>query len=292
MLIWFPKIPEGVRGSISLTIVIDFPKIPEGYLSKCGMCYASSDFDETRRSIDSRVDQPYDGMVMLTIARRRLHVSSRDLSTRRASAGFFRRHEAGALCTTSQYEARNLKGWTIVIRKAFLSDQPRLAEKTLSLLEKQLDQIVEKVPAEAVAKLRSVRIWVEENDPHHPCMAYHPAKGWLREHGMNPAKARCVEIANGAISWIGRGTSPGWFYTSLLMRITISSCWTATRMREWPRLFVRRRAQELREGAVFRRFGEASVRPEQSDGILRGGLRGVFRQKRLLPVRPGRAGQA
>ena len=27
-------------------------------------------------------------------------------------------------------------------------------------------------------------------------MAYHPDPGWLREHGMNPEKARCVEVAN------------------------------------------------------------------------------------------------
>ncbi len=27
-------------------------------------------------------------------------------------------------------------------------------------------------------------------------MAYHPDLGWLKEHGLNPDKARCVEIAN------------------------------------------------------------------------------------------------
>src|SRR5205807_1716057 len=35
----------------------------------------------------------------------------------------------------------------------------------------------------------------EFKEGHHPCMAYHPAVDWLREHGMNPEKARCVEIA-------------------------------------------------------------------------------------------------
>ena len=52
------------------------------------------------------------------------------------------------------------------------------------------------MPAGAVGDLRRVRIWVEEEEPHHPCMAYHPDAGWLRDHGMNPEKARCVEIAN------------------------------------------------------------------------------------------------
>jgi hypothetical protein len=52
------------------------------------------------------------------------------------------------------------------------------------------------VPAPSVAKLQKVRLWVEDREPHHPCMAYHPDPGWLRDHGMNPDKARCVEIAN------------------------------------------------------------------------------------------------
>src|SRR5262249_52859956 len=30
----------------------------------------------------------------------------------------------------------------------------------------------------------------------HPCMCYHPAAGWLKKNGMNPAKAKAVEIAN------------------------------------------------------------------------------------------------
>jgi hypothetical protein len=46
-------------------------------------------------------------------------------------------------------------------------------------------------------------IWVEIADPHHPCMCYHVSPNWLREHGMNPAKAGSVEIANATnfLSW-------------------------------------------------------------------------------------------
>ncbi len=105
---------------------------------------------------------------------------------------------------TSQYESRDVKGWTVLINKEFLHDQPELAGKTLSLLDRQLEQIVDKVPDFAIAKLRLVRIWVEEREPHHPCMAYHPDPGWLRAHDMNPAKARCVEIANARkfLDWV------------------------------------------------------------------------------------------
>ena len=48
----------------------------------------------------------------------------------------------------------------------------------------------------AVKKLRTVRIWVEENDASTPCMAYHPGAEWLREHHTNPAMAGGIEVAN------------------------------------------------------------------------------------------------
>ncbi|MFO0910459.1 MAG: hypothetical protein U0794_19295 [Isosphaeraceae bacterium] len=72
-----------------------------------------------------------------------------------------------------------------------------------ALLANRLYQIKHKVPRSAVKELQKVTIWVEEREPHHPCMAYHPDAGWLREHDMNPDKARCVEIANAAnfLTW-------------------------------------------------------------------------------------------
>ena len=97
---------------------------------------------------------------------------------------------------TDRYESRTIEGWTVLVHRVFLADQPELAERTLTLLRFQLYQIARRLPAGAVAKLQKVRIWVEEAEPHHPCMAYHPDASWLRDHGMNPEKARCVEVAN------------------------------------------------------------------------------------------------
>jgi hypothetical protein len=104
---------------------------------------------------------------------------------------------------TERYEVRQVEGWTILVNKGFLESQPELAERTLTLLKFQLYQIVRRLPPTAVEKLRGVKIWVEENEPHHPCMAYHPDAGWLKEHGMNPEKAGCVELANARnfLSW-------------------------------------------------------------------------------------------
>ncbi len=97
---------------------------------------------------------------------------------------------------TENYESRQVEGWDVLVNRQFLTDRPELAGRTLTLLRFQLYQVARRLPPEAVAEVRKVRIWVEENEPHHPCMAYHPDAGWLRGHGMNPDKARCVEIAN------------------------------------------------------------------------------------------------
>ncbi|WP_152053298.1 hypothetical protein [Tautonia marina] len=97
---------------------------------------------------------------------------------------------------TSCYEVRDIEGWTVLVHEDFLGDHPELAARTLELLRVQLYQIIRRVPAEAVETLRLIRIWVEEDEPNHPCMAYHPDAHWLREHGMNPEKAGCIEVAN------------------------------------------------------------------------------------------------
>lgn len=95
-----------------------------------------------------------------------------------------------------RYESRTVEGWPVSIRADFLATKPELAEEVLELLRNQLFQISRMVPAPALAKLRTIRIWVEEAEPHHPCMAYHPNAAWLREHEMSEEKAGCVEIAN------------------------------------------------------------------------------------------------
>jgi hypothetical protein len=97
---------------------------------------------------------------------------------------------------TSSYEPRQIEGWRVLVNKRFLQEQAAMSRETLKLLESQLYQIQRAVPGPAVEKLKKIAIWVEFHEPHHPCMAYHPDARWLREHGMNPDKARCVEVAN------------------------------------------------------------------------------------------------
>ena len=97
---------------------------------------------------------------------------------------------------TDRYGVRQVEGWTVLVNKRFVAREPKLSMETLTLLRQQLRQIVQRVPAVAVKKLRTIHFWVEENEPHHPCMTYHPNPDWLRDHDMNPDKARCVELSN------------------------------------------------------------------------------------------------
>jgi hypothetical protein len=98
--------------------------------------------------------------------------------------------------SSATYETRQIEGWTVLVNEEFLRRRSTLAEQTLTLLRFQLYQIVRRLPKAAVSKLRKVRIWVEENEPNTPCMAYHPDAGWLEQHGVNSEKQKCVELAN------------------------------------------------------------------------------------------------
>lgn len=104
---------------------------------------------------------------------------------------------------TDRYERKKIEGWNVLVNKDFLARNPELADRTLELLRFQLYQIGRVVREKSLDDLKKITIWVEENEPHHPCMAYHPDAGWLRDHDMNPDKARCVEIANAKtfLSW-------------------------------------------------------------------------------------------
>ena len=96
---------------------------------------------------------------------------------------------------TTNYETREIEGWTVRVNKALLKDET-LSSNVLKLLDFQLYQITRVVPTPALARLKEVTIWTELNDPKFPGMCYHPSPEWLREHDFNPQKAQGVEIAN------------------------------------------------------------------------------------------------
>jgi hypothetical protein len=102
-----------------------------------------------------------------------------------------------------EYDTRTVEGWQVHIERGFLEESPEQVEATLRLLKTQLYLITRNVPHGAVAKLHEVPIWVEKERLPKACMAYHPNINWLREHGVNPKKAKSIEIINAKnfLSW-------------------------------------------------------------------------------------------
>lgn len=100
---------------------------------------------------------------------------------------------------TSSYETRQIQGWTVRISRKLLQDAEAapFAEKTLTLLDGQLAEIVRIVPPTAVSALRKVTLWLSPEYPGvGPRAEYHPGADWLRENGRNPDMVKGVEISN------------------------------------------------------------------------------------------------
>lgn len=96
-----------------------------------------------------------------------------------------------------RYAEQQIEGWRVLVHRDLLTEnRADLRERTLKLLANHLYRITTIVPEAAVVQLRKIPIWVEVAHPKHPCMCYHPDPGWLRDNGMNPAKAGGVELAN------------------------------------------------------------------------------------------------
>src|ERR1700676_861085 len=81
---------------------------------------------------------------------------------------------------TPSYTVKEIESWRVRISAELMKkEHDALRADTLKLLESQLYQIARVVPAEPLAKLRKVPIWIERAHPRHPCMCYHVSPDWL-----------------------------------------------------------------------------------------------------------------
>ena len=76
----------------------------------------------------------------------------------------------------------------MLVNQGFLGRaESELAKKTLALLRRAASSDCPSAsPCESVKKFRNIRIWVEEKEPHHPCMIYHPNAEWLTRKRHEP----------------------------------------------------------------------------------------------------------
>jgi hypothetical protein len=118
-------------------------------------------------------------------------VAYRNVRVRKAAKADMRRR---LWVSTEAHVIEKVEGFELVVDPR-LREQEKLHERTMQEVRSQLYQITRKVPAAALAKLRKVRIFIE-NRSDTRCMAYHPSRRWLEQHNMNTDLALCVELGN------------------------------------------------------------------------------------------------
>jgi hypothetical protein len=106
-------------------------------------------------------------------------------------------HVTVAQETEPQYYQSELLGWKLQIRSELKESEPEALAQALTILEKQLQEIVDVVPKSAVTKLKGVTLWFSPVYPNEqPRCEYHPGAGWLKDHGRDPAMEKGVEFSN------------------------------------------------------------------------------------------------
>lgn len=96
---------------------------------------------------------------------------------------------------TSAYREQKILGWRVMVNEKLLAET-NLCARTLKLLEAQLAQVTNVIPAMPLYELRGITIWVERSSKQFACMCYHESYEWLRDNGVNPDKTKGVELSN------------------------------------------------------------------------------------------------
>ena len=102
-------------------------------------------------------------------------------------------------------QTRLVRGWRVHIDRRLEQGSPdhpaglgELGARALELLDAKLLGAERALPPQALARLKSVEIWLSLDSAAGPGAVYHPSAQWLSEHGFDPSKAGGLEIANAA----------------------------------------------------------------------------------------------
>jgi hypothetical protein len=90
---------------------------------------------------------------------------------------------------------RDIEGWAVQVDERLLAGpDAELGQRALRLLADRLFEIKLVVPADKVARLQQVPLWLDRTHGKLVPMQYHPNAGWLRDHGYATNLAKCVHI--------------------------------------------------------------------------------------------------
>ena len=90
---------------------------------------------------------------------------------------------------------QDVEGWTVAVDPQLLSGEHKpLGDSALKALANHLQRITYIVPADQLAKMKGLRIWLEFEHPELKSMQYHPDRGWLIAHKHDPRLVQHVHI--------------------------------------------------------------------------------------------------
>ena len=90
---------------------------------------------------------------------------------------------------------RDIEGWTVYIDNRLLAGPDKeLGDRALRILANRLYDIKLVVPADKVAQLKKVPIWIDRSHGKLRPAQYHPSADWLKDNGYSPALAKSVHI--------------------------------------------------------------------------------------------------
>lgn len=103
------------------------------------------------------------------------------------------------------YQEETLHGFKLLVHPKVI-EHPDDAEAMRREMAKQLKALMEVIPEAHVARLQTVRIWVEWEAKKDGAAEFHPDERWLLDNGYNPRKVGCVEINNARnfVAWSKR----------------------------------------------------------------------------------------
>jgi hypothetical protein len=106
-----------------------------------------------------------------------------------------------------EHQVREIEGWKVHVDVSLLEGEHKeTGDLALRIMEERLHQISLRLPAEPVARMREVPIYLDRNHPLGNAH-YHPEPDWLEKHGYDPAMGKAVQITHAA-SLIREARSP------------------------------------------------------------------------------------
>jgi hypothetical protein len=94
---------------------------------------------------------------------------------------------------------QEIEGWTVHVDPQLLEgEHAEMGGQALKMLANHLQRIAILMPAEPLAAMRKMEIWIERGHPELRAMQYHPSKEWLVGNGHDPRLAKKVHVTRAA----------------------------------------------------------------------------------------------